>query len=250
MVRSEAKPSEGTITTVRPLRLIGSGVFAAAFGATFSYLSFECHHAVWNKLAPPDTIIEGTAFLSIAEYIMGVMAAGVFGAAGLCIAPLCERLYLGRIEYSSRYGPIRSCIYYPWKIYQVRSSLLSIGPIFAIFFGWYMCDGYEISSTTINVRQGPFDSFHQIGWNQVKSIKISCYRDQKGFKQNFNLVTNLVNIDLGYENFDDIVVTPSIYRLAKIIIRYQIHEADSDIDPGCNSADVKVIVNATNYKKP
>jgi len=249
MVRSEAKPSEGTITTVRPLRLIVSGVFAAAFGATFSYLSFECHHAVWNKLAPPDTIIQGTNFLLIAEFIMGVMAALVFGAAGFCIAPLCERLYLGRIEYSSRYGPIRSGIYYPWKSKRVQ-SFLGMSWIYVIFFGWYMCDGYEISSTTINARQGPFDSFHQIGWSQVKSINISCFRDQKGFKEHFTLVANSVNMSLGATNFDHIIVTPSIYKLAKIINRYHIHEADSDIEPGCDSADVKAIINATNYKKP
>jgi len=219
---------------------------AFTFGAIFAYLPYKLHSIIWSRAGAGNALLQGSGFLIMETVALGVMAAGAFGAAGLCAIPLFERLSVGRAEYSRRYGPPKGGYNYPWRINQVNTFLFCVGPLVLIMTLWYLCDGYRISAESIVFRRGPFDSIHRSHWNQVTAIDADCLYDRNGFIEDFTLVTGKYRLSLGeteFEQYGD-SVTVTAMKIAELVSRNNIRRINVYEVRGCHSPDISAIVKA------
>ncbi len=228
-------PSQRTVVAV---------VVALVFAAVFAFLPYEMHRIIWSNIAPPDTLIRGTGFPSMAVTSVGVTAAVSFGAAGLCAAAFLERMRLGLAEYSRRYGAPRGGLYYPWKIDRINFFIFWIGPVSALLMVWYMFDGYEISDRSIYSRAGPLDTCHQYSWLEVRGLDLYCYRVRSGLLESIDISVGSKKIDLGETVFDEYgdTVTSKAKMLAGIVSKYGIRQINVYQDRECHSPDINAIL--------
>ncbi len=248
MSDAQLAPKQAAHTLLSSRRAIVSVFMVILCGSVFFFLPYKIHESIWSRLAPDDLLFEKNGF----PIATSAMAAIVFGAAGLCADPFLERLCAGRGEYLRKYGPPISGFNYPWEIQRVKYFFSIIAPIMTFSLVWYMFDGYEISDRIIKVRQGPFDSFRQIHWDQVNSIDVFCFKSRhSGFLERFSINTAFNDIDLGHIVFDEYgnSVTSEARGIERIMTVNHIYNINAEISPGCHSPDITEILSLTNAKR-